>query len=227
MIFPVIHPAAGHDRRRHSIVEEPTVNIDLMRPEIDNGAATKTLVPSPIPELRHVVEAKFLESFLRNVCAIRPTQVDTSGPATMPLTGDIRNPVQQVCFLDDLFIAINVAGVTSALMANLKQLLSLAPCQHHVLRRLQAVRHFLLAVDMKAFFKAGDGVLGMPKIRSGDQHRIQILLLLKHLLIIDISRSLMAEPAVGFKGTGDTAKIALFPDVANCTKFNTRIFTEL
>ena len=227
MIFPVIHPAAGHDRGREGVAEEPAVHINLVGAKIDDGAATQALVPAPIPELGHVVEAKFLESFLRNLCAIRPTQVDTSGPATMPLTGDIRNPVQQVCFLDDLVIAINVARIASALMANLKQLTSLATCQHHVLRRRQAVRHFLFAVDMKAFFKAGDGVLGMPKIRSSDQHRIQILLILKHLLIIDISRSLMAEPTVSFKGTGDTAKIALFPDVANCTKFNTRISTEL
>src|SRR4029450_12034421 len=112
---------------------------DLMRPEIDDGAASLALVPTPVAELVHVFEAVLLQPRLRDDIAIRSPEVGRH-PA-VPLPVDRYDAAEHLRVSQDLVVAVKVARVRAPLVADLKEFARFPLRGHHAARALERVRH--------------------------------------------------------------------------------------
>ena len=181
-----------------------------MRPEIDDGAAALALVPAPVAELVHVLEAVLLQPRLRDDVAIRCAEVGRH--AAVPLPVDRDDAAEHLRFLQDLVVAVQVARVRAALVADLKELARLALGGHHAARALERVRHLLLAVHVLAGLEAVDRVLRVPEVRRRDDHRVELFLLVEHLAVILVGVRLVLEP---LEAVDDALLVVFGPDVAD------------
>ena len=97
-------------------------------------------------------------------------------------------------------------------MANLEELAGLPGGQHHAPRALERVRHLLLAVHVLAGLEAIDRVLRVPEVGRGDDHRVELLLLVEHLAVVLVAVHLVLE----LPHRVDSALLVVFlPDVAH------------
>ena len=84
MILPIVDAAAGDDRFRIGI-EEPAIDINLMRAKVDYRSAAEVLIPSPVFKLMHRFKAILLQRFVVDNSFFREAEVFTGGLASVPL----------------------------------------------------------------------------------------------------------------------------------------------
>ncbi len=184
LVRRVVIDAAAGDHRLGVRVEEPVVDVDLVRPEVGDRAAGVFFEPAPVAELVHVLVAVLVQRFLGNLELPGPAEVLADG--AVPLTVDVRDAAEQlhVGVAQELVARELIPGIAAPVMADLQQLAGLAGGAHHRARALDLVRHQLLAVDMLAGAHAGVGVLRVVEVRRRDNHRVEVGHARQHLAIV-------------------------------------------
>ena len=130
----------------------------------------------------------------------------------VPLAVDGHDAAEQLRLADQLLVAVQVARVRAALVANLEELAGLAGGHHHAPRALEGVRHLLLAVHVLAGLEAVDRVLRVPEVGRGDDDRVELLLLVEHLAVVLVAVDLVLELLHRVDGA---PLVVLRPDVAH------------
>ena len=97
-------------------------------------------------------------------------------------------------------------------MADLEQLAGLAGRPHHAARALERVRHLLLAVHVLAGFQAVNRVLRMPEVGRGDDHCVELFLLVEHLAVVRVRVRIVLE---ALEAVDDSPLVVLGPDIAD------------
>ena len=133
----------------------------------------------------------------------------------VPLAADGHGPAEQLRLAEQLLVAVEIARVRSALVADLQELAGLAGGRHHAARPLEGVRHLLLAVHVLAGLQTVDRVLRVPEVGGGDDDRVELLLLLEHLAVVLVAADLVLEPR---ETVDDPLLVVLGPDVAHCAE---------
>src|ERR1035441_10284188 len=103
----VIGAAAGRDPFRPGI-QEPIVNIDLVRTQIHNRSAAQSTIPAPVEKLLHRTESVFLKDLRLDGVPLGDCRKIALG--AIPLAVDGRHPPQQFGFVDQLLITTHVPG---------------------------------------------------------------------------------------------------------------------
>ncbi len=173
--------------------------------------------PPPLPlyqrQLRnccHRLEAVLLQAVGRDRVALGPAQVRRHRPVPLAVDGD--DAPEQLRLPEQLLVAVQVARVAAALVADLQELARLPGGEHHAPRALQRVRHLLLAVDVLAGLQAVHGVLRVPEVGSGDDDRVELLLLVEHLPVVFVPVHVELELP---QGVDHALLVVLLPDVAH------------
>ena len=205
----VVEAAARHDVRGRR-AQEPVEDVDLVRPEVDDRAAAEPLVPAPVPELLHGLEAVLLQPVRRDRVALRPAEVRRH--RAVPLAVHGHDPPEELRLPEQLLVAVQVARVAAPLVPDLEELPRLPGREHHAPGALQGVRHLLLAVDVLAGLQAVDGVRGVPEVGRRDDDRVEVLLLVEHLPVVFVPVDLELEL---LEGVHDPLLVVLRPDVAH------------
>lgn len=97
-------------------------------------------------------------------------------------------------------------------MADLAELAGFIHRFDHRTRALEAVGHHFLAIDILAGLQGHDRVRGVPEIRRGHDHGVEILLLLEHVARVDVAFRIVTEAGAD-AAVGGTH--AIFHDVAD------------
>ena len=97
-------------------------------------------------------------------------------------------------------------------MADLEKLAGLAGRHDHAARALERVRHLLLAVHVFAGLQAIDRVLRVPEVRSRDDHRVELFLLVEHLAVVFVGVRIVLE---ALEAVDDAFLVVLSPHVAD------------
>ncbi len=182
-----------------------------MGTKIDDRAAAKTFVPTPVAELGHVLEAILGQDIVRNGGLRGPAQVFAGG--AIPLAIDRGHATEDIGLFEQLVVAMEIARIASALVTDLQELARPLRSLDHLLGLGQFVGHFLLAVDVQAGFHTGDGMLGVPEVGRRDDHRVDIaLLLVQHLFVVDVRVVLVT---ISFQQPRNALLIVGFPDVTD------------
>ena len=165
----------------------------------------------------HVLEPVLLQRGRRNRVAIGGSEVWRH--RTVPLPVDGHDPSEQLRLAEQLLIAVDVARVRAALVADLQELARLALRQHHAAGALERVRHLLLAVHVLAGLQGVNRVLRVPEVGRGDDHRVELFLLVEHLAVVRVAIRFLLEP---LQGVDDPAQVVLGPDVAHGAEAHAR-----
>ena len=181
-----------------------------MRAEIHDRPAAQAFVPAPVAELVHVLEAVLLEPLRRNGIPIGSAEVRRD--RAVPLPVDRHDAAEQLRLAEQLVVAVEVARIRAALVADLKELAGLARGRHHVPRPLERVRHLLLAVHVLAGLEAVDRVPLVPEVGRRDEDRVELLLLVEHLAVVLVGVGLVLVP---LQAVDDAPLVVLRPDVAH------------
>ena len=105
---------------------------------------------------------------------------------SVPLTVDVYDLATDILFLDELLKCVAIAWVTTALVANLAELARAVHCRDHATRPFKGVRHHLFTIHITTSFEGHNGVRCVPKVRCGDEDRIEIFLL-KHFFDVKVA----------------------------------------
>ena len=151
-----------------------------------------------------------LQPRLRDHVAIGGAEIGRHAAVPLPVDGD--DPSEQVRLAQDLVVAVLIAGIGAALVADLQELARLALGRHHAARAVERVRHLLLAVDVLAGLEAVDRVLRVPEVRRRDDDRVELFLLVEHLAVVLVGVHLVLESA---EAVDDALLVVLRPDVAD------------
>ena len=155
------------------------------------GPPPETLVPAPVPELLHGLEAVLLQPLRRDRVALRPADVRRHGAVPLAVHG--HDPPEELRLLEQLQVAVQVARVAAPLVPDLEQPSRLAGGEHHAASALQGVRHLLLAVDVLAGAETVDSVWRVPEVGRRDDDRVDVRLLVEHLAVVFVSPDLVLE----------------------------------
>jgi len=107
---------------------------------------------------------------------------------------------------------VDVAWIAAPLMADLQQLSGAAGGQDHFPCTLKGIGHLLFTVHVQAGIQTIHRLRCMPEIRRGNDHRVQILFLREHVLIVGVGVQLVP---VLLQKTIRTLQIVLAPDIAH------------
>ena len=151
-----------------------------------------------------------LQLVRRNDVAIGRPEVGCHG--TVPLPVDGHDAAEQLGLGQQLLVAMDVARVRAALVADLEEFAGFALGKHHAAGALERVRHLLFAVHVLAGLQARNRVRRVPEIGRRDDDRVELFLLVEHLAVVFVAVGLLLEP---LEGVDDAPLVVIGPDVTH------------